>query len=419
MTPASFACPAGNTATPVRLAYLVTHPIQYQAPLLKRLAAEPGIALKVFFRSDATLREFADPGFGRRIEWDVPLLEGYESEFLPALGSRRITPFWKPFSYGLSRRLAAGAFDALWVHGYARPFHWAAMAAAKRRGMTVLLRDEATLLSAPRGRAKRAAKRAFFQALRRVCDGFLAIGSLNRDYYLAQGIPDERIFLVPYAVDNDRFRLAAERAAPHRESLRACLGLRPDRPVVLFAGKLIPVKNPGLLIEAMSQLSRGGGAGAPPYLLLAGDGHLRPDLERRVEDFGLGNQVRFLGFRNQSELPALYDLCDAFVLPSSREPWGLVVNEVMNAGRPVLVSSQVGAGPDLVRDGVNGYRLPPGDAVAWAATLRRILADPERRKAMGRASREIVANWGFEQDVAGIRRALAALLPGRRASCAS
>lgn len=404
---------------PIRLAYLVTHPIQYQAPLLKRLAAERGIALKVFFRSDATLGGFVDPGFGSRIEWDVPLLEGYESEFLPALGSRRVTPVWRPFNYGLSQRLATGAFDALWVHGYARPFHWAAMAAAKRRGLAVFLRDEATRMSAPRGPAKRAAKHVFFRALRQICDGFLAIGSLNRDYYRDHGVPDDRIFLVPYAVDNERFRLAAEAAAPHRGSLRASLALQPDRPVLLFAGKLIPVKNPGLLIDALSLLSRDGGIGPLPYLLLAGDGHLRPVLQQRAEELGLGDQVRFLGFRNQSELPALYDLCDLFTLPSTREPWGLVVNEAMNAGRPVLVSSQVGAGADLVRDGVNGYRLPSGDAGAWAAALRRILGDPEGRGAMGRASREIIAGWGFEQDVAGLRQALAALLPARRASCAS
>ncbi len=407
---------AGGRRT--RLAYLVTHPIQYQAPLLKRLAAEPDIALKVFFRSDTTVRGFVDPGFGRRIEWDVPLLEGYEHEFLPTLGSRRLSPVWRPYNYGLVHRLAAGRFDALWVHGYARAYHWAAMAAAKRHGLTVLLRDEATPVSASRGPVKRAAKRLFFRGLRRVCDGFLAIGSLNRDYYRSEGIPPDRIFLMPYAVDNARFRAAAAAAAPAREALRASLGLPAGRPILLFVGKLIPVKDPGLLIDALGLLRTAGATDPQPYLLFAGEGHLRPALQQQAEQLGVPDRVRFLGFRNQSELPALYDLCDVLVLPSRREPWGLVVNEAMNAGRPVLVSTRVGAGPDLVREGVNGYRLPPADAAAWAGALRPMLGDPARLRAMGAASLEIIGNWGFEQDIGGLRQALANLLPRRNGSCA-
>src|SRR5262249_53918598 len=133
---------------PVRLAYLVSHPIQYQAPLLRRIAAEPGIRLKVFFRSPMGLKSYVDPGFGQAIAWDTPLLEGYDHEFLPALGDpMRVTRYLRPLNYGLARRLAD--FDVLWVHGYARVFHWGAMLAAKRRGLKVLLRDESTSISMP------------------------------------------------------------------------------------------------------------------------------------------------------------------------------------------------------------------------------------------------------------------------------
>jgi len=168
------------TRAPIRLAYLATHPIQYQAPLLKRIAAEPGIDLTVFFRSDWSVSGFDDPGFGRRIEWDVPLLEGYRHQFLPAWGdATRLTPFWRPFSRGLARRLIASRAEILWVHGYARFFHWLALAEAKALGLKLLLRDEATAISAPRTPSRRAAKRAFFLGLRQLVDGYLAIGSLN------------------------------------------------------------------------------------------------------------------------------------------------------------------------------------------------------------------------------------------------
>ena len=146
----------------IRLAYLVTHPIQYQAPLLRRLAREPGVDLTVFFCSDFTARQFLDPTFGRVIEWDVPLLEGYRYEVLPALGGRARLSFFRPFSYGLAKRLREGGFQVLWIHGYNRWFHWLAMWSAKRLGLKVLIRDEATLISAPRNFGKRLLKQGFF-----------------------------------------------------------------------------------------------------------------------------------------------------------------------------------------------------------------------------------------------------------------
>ena len=136
----------------IRLAYLVSHPIQYQSPLLRLIAGEPGISLKVFFRSPMGLKPYADAGFGRTIAWDTPLLEGFEHEFLPALDNpMRVSRYLRPLNYGLARRLRQGGFDALWVHGYARVFNAIAMAVGKRQGLKVLLRDEATPISMPRG----------------------------------------------------------------------------------------------------------------------------------------------------------------------------------------------------------------------------------------------------------------------------
>ena len=355
----------------VRLAYLVTHPIQYQTPLLRLIAAEPDIELKVFFCSDMSTREYWDPGFGRAIEWDISLLDGYEHEFLPAFGGAERMSFWRPYSHGLARRLRAGNFDTLWIHGYARWFHWVAMFSAKRLGIRVLLSDEATPISTPRGPLKRLAKTLFFRALRQACDGYLAIGSLNREYYLQRGVAEDRIFHFPYAVDNARFQAAAATAAERREALHAKLGLEAGRSIILFVAKLIPRKRPGDLLEAYSRLS-GDPAFGRPYLLFVGDGELGPSLERRAAAQGL-NSVRFLGFKNQFELPWLYGLADVFVLPSEREPWGLVVNEAMNAGRAVIVSDQVGCGPDPVRNGENGFVFAARDTAAFAEALRPAL----------------------------------------------
>ena len=309
----------------------------------------------------------------------------------------------RPLSVGLGSRLRAGNFSALWVHGYMRLHHWAAFISAKRLKMKVLIRDEATAIGRDRSPLARALKPTFFSFLSQVADGFLAIGSRNRDYYLTNDIAKSRIFWMPYAVDNRAFQAAARAAAPQRERLRAALGLEPNRPVILFAGKLMLRKRPGDLLEAWTRL-----APRPeqrPYLLYVGDGTLLAELESRLQAPG-SEAVRFLGFKNQSELPAYYDLCDVFVMPTVFEPWGLVVNEVMNAGKAVIASDQVGCAPDLVRHGYNGFVYRASDVEDLHRVLRTALNDRTRLVEMGHRSLEMINRWSFEEDVQGLRAAL-------------
>lgn len=391
---------------PFRLAYLVSHPIQYQAPLLRHLARLPELELTVFFLSDLSLRGYHDPGFGREVRWDVPLTEGYRHVFLESFGGRDRLDGWRPLARGLRRRLREGGFEALWVHGYAHPSLLLGVLAARSLGIRVLLRGESHLTSQARGGPGRALRRVLLARLFAQADGLLAIGSRNRDYYLSHGVPAARIHAMPYAVDNDYFSSRAAAAAASRESLRAELGLAPGRPVLLFASKLVGWKRPHDLLEAFARLPSDPGA----HLVFVGDGEARPGLERRAAALPAG-AVRFLGFRNQSELPRFYDLCDALVLPSEYEPWGLVLNEVMNAGRPVVVSDRVGAAADLVRDGVNGYVVPGGSVEALGAALQRLLEDDGRRAAMGAESKARIRAFSFEADAAGLLSALAAVCP--------
>lgn len=395
-------------ASPIRIAYLASAPIIYQVPLLRRLAAEPDLSIRTFFCSDISLKAY-DAGFGRDFKWDIPLLGGYDHEFLPALGSRDRVSLWRPFNYGLGERLRFGRFQVLWIHGYMRAFNLAAMAVAKRLGIKVLIRDEATPISARRGVFKRITKRALFAGLRRLCDGFLAIGSLNREYYRSYGVSTNRIFDVPYAVDNEFFESRARVAARSRIQLRAALEFNADRPVILNVAKMTARKRPRDLLDAYAKLSPDGRAEPNASLVFVGDGEKRAELESRAAALGW-NSIRFAGAINQTELPAYYDLCDIFVLPSIREPWGLVVNEAMSAGCAVVVSDQVGCGPDLVRHGQNGYTFRAGDIDQLAHRLKILTANPVRRREMAEKSREIIRGWSFEQDVMGLRAAVANLL---------
>ena len=404
-----------RACVPYRVAYLVSHPIQYQAPLLRYIVANSDIELTAFFLSDFSVKSYQDEGFGTAVEWDVPLLEGYPSEVLPALGDNQRLSALRPFVYGLARRLKAGRFDALWMHGYTHQANLRAMMVARNAGIKVLVRAESQMGAATRSSSLRRFKEPVLRRLFGAVDGFLAVGSLNAAYYRHYGVPESKLFSVPYAVDNEFFQRQARLARPGREDFRRSLGLTPGRPVILFASKFQPRKRAGDLLEAYRALSPDGKREPDPYLLFVGDGEERPALERRAAETGWSS-ILFLGFKNQTALPPLFDLCDVFVLPSDSEQWGLIVNEVMNAEKPVIVTKEVGAAPDLVRDGENGYVVPVGDVAALTDRLRDVLSDPGAARRMGERSLEIVQNWGFREDVTGLLQALDATVGAGRPS---
>jgi len=396
----------GGVNRRVRLAYLVSHPIQYQVPLLRRIAREPDIDLTVFYGSDFSVRGYRDEGFGVEMKWDIPLLEGYRYEMLPVLRDTGTQTVAAPLNYGYLSRLRG--YDLLWVHGYAMVNSMAAMMAAKALGIPVLMRSDSTLIDRPRSAVKRAVKKAFFAGLREMIDGVLVVGTLNEAYWRdAIGDADVPLFRMPYAVDNDFFRRRSLEARARRGELLAELKMEPGRPVILFASKLQERKLAGDLLEAYKRLvAENAGARPVPYLVIVGDGECRGELERAAEGV---EGVRFCGFRNQSELPRFFDLATVFCLPARHEPWGLIVNEVMNAARPVIVTDDVGAAPDLVTDGVEGYVYPVGDVAALTRALHDVLDEPGRAERMGQRALERVSGWSFEEDVVGLRRAVAVL----------
>jgi glycosyltransferase involved in cell wall biosynthesis len=394
----------------VRLAYLVSHPIQYQAPMLRRIAQEPDIDLTVFFGSDFSVRDYKDAGFGVGVKWDVPLLDGYRHEFLPVLRDNSNPGAMSPLNYGIFSRLRGSkdvaGFDVLWVHGYSSVNAMQAMLAAKALGIPVLVRAEPWLGDRDRGGPTLAAKQLFFKLLRGLLDGALPIGTLNAEYwrhYLGEDFPLHRM---PYAVDNHYFQSRCREARDGRTALRKELKLDSARPVILFASKLQSRKRCTDLLDAYKNLSLGPGGEGHPYLVIVGDGEERAALERQAAENGLDG-VRFCGFRNQSELPRFFDMATVFVLPSRHEPWGLIVNEVMNAGRAVVVSDDVGCQPDLVEDGIEGCVFPVGDVAALTDALRRVLATPETAVVMGQRALAKIETWDFEEDVRGLRRAIA------------
>jgi glycosyltransferase involved in cell wall biosynthesis len=396
----------------VRLAYLVSHPIQYQAPLLRRIAREPDIDLTVFFGSDFSVRSYQDEGFGVEVKWDVPLLDGYRHKFLPVIRDNGTQTVTTPLNYGIFSELRGRngepAFDLLWTHGYNMVNALHGMLAAKALGIPVLVRADMWLRDRPRSGPKLLLKELFFQFLKNMVGGVLPVGTLNTEYwrhYLGDDVP---LFLMPYAVDNEYFQQRSLEAVTKRDELRTELGLDPARPVILFASKLQQRKHCIDLLDAYDRLLNDETGQPHPYLLIVGDGEERAALEEKAKTKGL-TDVRFCGFRNQSELPGFFDLSNVFVLPARHEPWGLVVNEAMNAGRAVIVSDDIGCQPDLITDGVEGCVFPVGDVEALTEALRRVLATPETSEQMGRRALDRINAWSFEEDILALRQAIAQL----------
>ena len=360
-----------------RLLYVVSHPIQYQAPLLRLIAAQDDIALKVLFERIPEGPSY-DPGFARPVGWDVPLLGGYEHTLMAETD--------------ISGAIAES--DVIWLHGWQSRRFRQILDLAARLDKPVLMRAENWDGAMPDGIGLRGwAKRLYLRRIFARCAGFLAIGSKNHDYYVRHGIVPERIFPVPYAVDNAFFEPAAVAKRADRVRAATDMGLDPHRPIVLFAAKLIARKRLDLLIDAMTKLP------ASVQLLVVGDGPLRAGMQ------ALAPGARFVGFRNQTELPAIYALADVFVLPSDAEPWGLAINEAMASGTAIVASDQVGAAFDLV-DETCGRVFAAGDADALAMALLEVLKHPAD---MGAAARQRIATWDFQADLRGLRAAIGAV----------
>lgn len=390
---------------PFRLAVVNSHPIQYFAPLYAYLNRDPELELTALYCSDYSLRGAVDPGFKQQVKWDVDLLSGYHHVFLGERAKRRsISGFFSLICPGIWREIRSGRYDAIMLHGYAYAAFVLAFLAAKSRGLPVFVRSETHLGLQRPGWRRRLRDVILRLAYRRVA-GCLSIGSANRAYYRTLGVPDAKIFDVPYTVDTERFIAAASLTPEQRREVREKYGLRSDQTVVLYASKFMRRKHPDDVVEAMARLQH---EGIRATLLLVGTGELETRLREQVAELGIADVV-FGGFVNQAELPRVYAASDIFVLPSESEPWGLIVNEVMCASLPVIVSDEVGCVPDLVLDNVNGRHMHAGDVDSLTAALRDLLADQQTREAMGRKSLEIIQSWSYAQCHQGIRAAIASV----------
>lgn len=367
-----------------RLAAVISHPIQHFAPLFRLLAAVPGLDLKVFYCCDWGSSDYHDPGFGRTLSWDIPLLEGYDYEFLPLKKRPRELGFWEVDNPSVAERLAAFAPQAIYLHGYSQRTIWRAAKWGQRR--CALLHFGDSELVHPRRWWRRGLKRIALRYHFRRIDAFITIGDNNEAYYRHFGVPDNKMFRGAYPIDVQRFRTTiATNDRNELTHLRARYGLPAEAFVALFVGKFQPSKRPRDFVAGIAQANQGAD---PIYGLMIGDGPLRQQLEEDIHRLHPSDRIRIAGFVNQAELPNVLWAGDVLVSTSEKDPHPLVVSESMAVGLPVVVSDRVGClGPtDAARPDVNALVFPCGDVPALAAQLRRLSGDHTLRQRMSAAS---------------------------------
>lgn len=371
------------------LAIVATHPIQYNAPLFRAVASREDLEVRVFYNWVGATETAYDPGFESDIEWDIPLLKGYDSTFVPNTAADPGTHHFRGLvNPELVPRIETWGPDAILVYGWAYQSHLRVLWSFSGR-VPVFFRGDSTLLDEDGG-VRTILRRAVLRQVYRMVDVALYVGTNNKAYFRAQGFGEEDLHWAPHAVENTRFADSTGEYGDRAAAWRSELGIPEEDMAVLFAGKLGQKKAPDLLLDAYDRVAHQG-----LHLVFVGSGPMEGELRKRAAK---DEHIHFLGFQNQSRMPIVYRLGDVFVLPSRSETWGLAVNEAMASGRPVLVSDRVGCAPDLVDDGTNGFVCEAGSALSLARRLRTLLKAEDRLNDMGRCSLERIQDWSIQEE---------------------
>ena len=383
------------TERPLRMLVIASHPVQYESPILRLLEQDPRVESEVAYCSLQGAEPGLDPDFGVEVKWDIPLLDGYQWSLIRNRSwAPRIGAFFGLLNVGIWRKIRRGKFDAVVIHtGYVYATFWITMIAAKMSGVPILYGTDATSLQPRDGkRWKVFVKKRLLPAIFRLADIVIIPSEAGRQFILSLGIPDSRIVLTPFVVDNTWWRQRASEV--NRSEVRRKWQIPDDALVVLFCAKLQPWKRPDDVLRAFAKANVEGA-----HLVFAGDGAMRAGLEAEARNLGIAERTRFLGFVNQSGLPPVYTSADLFVMPSEYDPCPVVVCEAMLCGCPVVLSDEVRGRFDLVSEGRTGFIYPCGNVGALAGILANVLRDRATLAELSRAAVGRMETWSPREHV--------------------
>ncbi len=369
--------------------------------MFRLLAERKNVAVKVFYTwGQLEQNNKFDPGFGKHVAWDIPLLEGYEYVFVKNVSKDPGSHHYKGIDNPtLLEEIKQWNPHSILVFGWSFKSHLKVLRHFKEK-VNLLFRGDSNLLDEKKGFSfRKAARNLFLKWVYKHIDSALYTGEANKQYYLKYGLKKEQLIFAPHAVDNSRF------FSNPQNTIRPQLQIPAETFLFLFAGKFEDKKNPLLLLEAFIN------AGIyNTHLLFVGNGELETALRTKVNEQKPAMQqcIHFMEFQNQSRMPEIYNSCDVFVLPSQGpgETWGLSVNEAMACSKAVLVSDKCGCYPDLVQEGVNGFIFHSNDINELTAKMKVIASQSVDIEAMGKVSRNIICNCSFSKICTAIEQSV-------------
>ena len=395
---------------PYKLGVVALHPIQYQAGLWRTLSKHPKIDLHVIYMDTVGIDGSIDPTMNAQMKWDVPLLDGHDSEFVPNLSPWRYTAIVHRINPKLPAAIRSGNFDALIVHGYLTISNWFLLWAAKRLGLPLIYRGEGSVRGGDRNdnffvnRMKYPLNKYFLNQC-----ALIAHSSMdNREYQISRGAPVDRLFPMPCAVDNDVLAEMAKPADP--AAFRKRHDIPADARLVINVGRFSENKRTRDCIEAFAKGPLAGESDV--HLLLAGDGPLRAELEAFSTELGLADRGHFLGFLSQTEMVEAVVSSELFAICSSHgDPSPKALAEALALGKPAVCSEGIGRCRDVIEDVLNGYVVPSFSPDALAEAIAKVLfADAAARKAMADHSRSVARRDDFQAGVDSLAHQLEVLL---------
>jgi len=381
-----------------RLAIISTHPIQYNAPLFALLEVRGNIKIKVFYTwGEEVLQKKYDPGFGKTIEWDIPLLKGYEYTFVKNIASKKGSHHFMGIDNPtLIKEVKDWEANAVLVYGWCFKSHLKVLRYFNGKIPVMFRGDSVSLNEVPI--YKKWMRQLFLKWVYKNVDVALYVGTHNKAYYCENGLKEKQLFFVPHAIDNNRFRKTVEGSSDAIAEWKKNIGINDEAIVFLYAGKLDENKNVGMVAEAFIQLQD-----KNQHLIIAGNGITEAALKKQYEHH---MHIHFFPFQNQSQMPILYGMADVYVLASHSETWGLALNEAMACGKALLVSAACGGAIDLVQDGINGWIFKSNDRNDLLEKMEWMSADKKSLAAMGAQSAAIIYNWSYEEGAEKIEALL-------------
>lgn len=379
-----------------KLAIISTHPIQYNAPVFRLITERGNVLIKVFYTWENSKNGFFDKKFNQQIKWDIPLLDGYDYQFIKNTSSDQGTHHRKGIiNPTLDKDVEKWEPDAILIFGWNFRSHFKAMRYFKGK-IPVLFRGDSTLLDEKKG-IKTSLRRLILTYVYRYVDYALYVGTNSKNYFLRHGLKEQQLVFAPHSIDNERFYNKENDFETEAIAWRKDLKIVKDGLVFLFAGKFEAKKDPLILIDAARQMT-------DKKFIFAGDGELIHEMKAASKRL---SNVIFLPFQNQQKMPVLYRLADVFVLPSKgpNETWGLAVNEAMACKRAVLVSDKVGCATDLVKNEQNGYTFEAGNLTDVMLKIKKFTNENVRN--LGENSKNIIKDYNFTKICIAIEEVIA------------